>query len=101
MSARGRGCAPPPVFGAGGFAAGRSYDRHHHYSDNADIIDDPFRRRDRLGILRLLLLNCSLGLGDFTPELALVREERKSNAERFRYKRRVGSRLDCGGCSEG
>ena len=85
--------ALPPVFGAGGFVAGLSYDRHHRYSDNVNIIDGPFRRRDRLGILRLSLLNRTLELGDFTPELALVREERKSNAERFRYKR---SRVEVG-----
>ena len=59
----------------------------------ARLIDDPFRRRDRLEVLRLSLLNRLLEPGDFTPELALVREERKSNADRFRYGR---SRIEVG-----
>ena len=83
----------PPVLGIRGFGASLSYDRHHRYSDHVKITESRAKRRDRLGIVRLALYNRTLEFGDFTPEIALVREERKSNVELYRYKR---SRIELG-----
>ena len=83
----------PSVFGIQGIGVSLSYDRHHRYSDHVKITESRAKRRDRLGIIRLALHNRAFALGDFTPELALVREERKSNVELYRYQR---SRIELG-----
>ena len=83
----------PSVFGIRGIGVSLSYDRHHRYSDHVKITESRAKRRDRLGIIRLALHNRAFALGDFTPELALVREQRKSNVELYRYQR---SRIELG-----
>ena len=83
----------PPVLGIRGFGASLSYDRHHRYSDHVKITESRSKRRDRLEIARLALHNRTIEFGSFTPEIALVREERKSNVELYRYKR---SRVELG-----
>lgn len=77
----------PRILGAVGFSLGFSQDFHFTDYERANPNLNPDPRRDRLLISRVEVRNERIGLGGFTPVLALIHERRESNLAIHRYRR--------------
>ena len=75
-----------------GFTAGASGEQRQTSYDGrwGLFTPDGVPRRDRTRVLRATLLNRSVTMFGFSPQLALVRESRASNAQLYDYKRTRG-----------
>ena len=75
-----------------GFTAGASGEQRHTSYDGRWGLFTPNGepRRDRARVLRATLLNRSVTIFGFSPQIALVRESRASNAQLYDYKRTRG-----------
>ena len=75
-----------------GFTAGASGEQRQTSYDGRWGLFTPggVPRRDRTRVLRATLLNRSVTIFGFSPQIALVRESRASNAQLYDYKRTRG-----------
>ena len=75
-----------------GFTVGGSgeYRRTHYEGRWFPFVPDGSGRKDRTRILRLSLFNRAFTVFGFSPQLVLVHEQRKTNAQLYDYKRTRG-----------